>query len=148
MLLDRGTRILIEHCIGRFIEMTRLSILGIIIVAILVIVALFAPWIATHEVGATDLGLRYLGPSASHYFGTDSTGRDIFSRVVFGARISLQVGIIVVGVSAIVGTLLGALAGYYGGWVDRFISGLCLQVFLAFQDCCWRLRWWHSWAPA
>src|SRR5687767_3321339 len=103
--------------------MTRLSIVGIIIVATLVVVALFAPWIATHEVGATDLGLRYLGPSASHYFGTDSTGRDIFSRVVFGARISLQVGIIVVSVSAIIGTLLGALAGYYGGWVDRFISG-------------------------
>lgn len=112
--------------------MTRLSIIGIIIVAILVIVALFAPWIATHDVGATDLSLRYLAPSASHFFGTDSTGRDIFSRVVFGARISLQVGIIVVGVSAVIGTLLGALAGYYGGWVDRFISGYVFNVFLAF----------------
>ena len=112
--------------------MNRLGIIGIIIVVILVIVAVFAPWIATHDVGATDLGLRYLGPSASHYFGTDATGRDIFSRVVFGARISLQVGIIVVGVSAIVGTILGALAGYYGGWVDRFISGYVFNVFLAF----------------
>ena len=112
--------------------MNRLGIVGIFIVAILVIVAVFAPWIATHDVGATDLSLRYLAPSASHYFGTDSTGRDIFSRVVFGARISLQVGVIVVAVSAIVGTALGAIAGYYGGWVDRIVSGYVFNVFLAF----------------
>jgi len=112
--------------------MNRLSIVGLVIVAILVIVALFAPWIATHDVGATDLSIRYLGPSASHFFGTDATGRDIFSRVVFGARISLQVGIVVVAVSAVIGTLLGALAGYYGGWIDRIISGYVFNVFLAF----------------
>lgn len=114
------------------IEMNRLTIIGLIIVAILVIVAIFAPWIATHDVGATNLSLRYLPPSAQYFFGTDATGRDIFSRVVFGARISLKVGIVVVAVSAIVGTLLGALAGYYGGWIDRFISGYVFNVFLAF----------------
>jgi peptide/nickel transport system permease protein len=114
------------------IEMNRLTIIGLVIVAILVIVALFAPWIATHDVGATNLSLRYLPPSAQYFFGTDATGRDIFSRVVFGSRISLKVGIVVVAVSAIVGTLLGALAGYYGGWIDRFISGYVFNVFLAF----------------
>ena len=113
-------------------RMNRLTIVGLIIVAVLVIVAIFAPWIATHDVGATNLSLRYLPPSAQYFFGTDSTGRDIFSRVVFGARISLKVGIVVVTVSAIVGTLLGALAGYYGGWIDRFISGYVFNVFLAF----------------
>lgn len=112
--------------------MNRLTIVGLIIVAILVIVAIFAPWIATHDVGATNLSLRYLPPSSQYFFGTDSTGRDIFSRVVFGARISLKVGIVVVAVSAIVGTLLGALAGYYGGWIDRIISGYVFNVFLAF----------------
>lgn len=112
--------------------MNRLTIIGLIIVAILLVVAIFAPWIATHDVGATDLTIRYLGPNAAHWFGTDSTGRDVFSRVVFGARISLQVGIIVVGVSVFVGTILGALAGYYGGWVDRFVSGYVFNVFLAF----------------
>jgi peptide/nickel transport system permease protein len=112
--------------------MNRLTIVGLIIVSILVLVAIFAPWIATHDVGATNLSLRYLPPSAQYFFGTDSTGRDIFSRVVFGARISLKVGIVVVSVSAIVGTLLGALAGYYGGWIDRIISGYVFNVFLAF----------------
>jgi len=112
--------------------MNRLTIIGLVIVAVLVIVALFAPWIATYDVGATDLSMRYLGPSAAHWFGTDSTGRDIFSRVVFGARISLQVGIIVVLVSAFIGTILGAVAGYYGGLVDRVVSGYVFNVFLAF----------------
>ena len=88
--------------------------------------------IAPYDVGATDLAIRYLPPSAAHWFGTDSTGRDIFSRVVYGARISLQVGIIVVAVSAFVGTILGAIAGYYGGWVDRIVSGYVFNVFLAF----------------
>ncbi len=79
--------------------MNRLTKIGLVIVAVLVIVALFAPLIAPYEVGETNLSMRYLAPSAQHWFGTDSTGRDIFSRVVFGARISLQVGVIVVTVS-------------------------------------------------
>lgn len=112
--------------------MNRLSIIGLVIVAVLVIVAIFAPWIATHDVGATNLSMRYLPPSAAHWFGTDSTGRDVFSRIVFGARISLRVGLIVVAVSAIIGTFLGAIAGYYGGWVDRIVSGYVFNVFLAF----------------
>lgn len=112
--------------------MNRLAIIGIGIVAVVLIAAIFAPWIATQDVGATNLSIRYLPPTAAHWFGTDSTGRDIFARVVFGARISLRVGIIVVTVSAIVGTLLGALAGYYGGWIDRLLSGYVFNVFLAF----------------
>lgn len=112
--------------------MNRLTIVGLVIVGILVIVAIFAPWIATHEVGATNLSIRYLPPSSTYFFGTDSTGRDIFSRIVFGAQISLEVGLIVVSVSAVVGTFLGALAGYYGGWIDRIVSGYVFNVFLAF----------------
>src|SRR2546423_9289979 len=114
--------------------MNRLTIVGLVIVAVLVIVAIFAPWIATHDVGATNPSLRFLPPSSQYFFGTDSTGRDIFSRVVFGARISLKVGIVVVTVSAIVGTLLGALAGFYGrggeNIVNRytFAQVVCLSV--------------------
>jgi len=97
-----------------------------------VLVAVFAPWIAGQDVGITDLGRRYLAPSSQHWFGTDATGRDVFARVVFGARISLTVGLTVVIVSSIIGTLLGAFAGYYGGWFDRIMSGYVFNVFLAF----------------
>jgi peptide/nickel transport system permease protein len=112
--------------------MNRLTIIGIVIVAILLLVAISAPLITTYEVGETNLAIRYLPPSAAHFFGTDSTGRDIFTRVVYGARISLKVGVTVVAVSAFIGTILGAIAGYYGGWVDRFVSGYVFNVFLAF----------------
>src|SRR5258705_9572108 len=112
--------------------MNRLTIIGLVIVSILVMVAILAPWIATHDVAATNLSIRYLPPSAQYLFGTDATGRDIFSRIVFGARISLEVGIVVVSVSAFVGTILGAFAGYYGGWIDRIVSGYVFNVFLAF----------------
>src|SRR5213082_2331128 len=112
--------------------MNRLSIIGLVIVIVFVLVAIFAPWIAHYDVGATNLAMRYMPPSAAHWFGTDSTGRDIFSRVVFGARISLEVGVIVVLVSAFVGTIIGAVAGYYSGWVDAFLSGYFFNVFLAF----------------
>lgn len=100
--------------------------------AILVAVAIFAPYIATHDVTAQNLALRYAAPSAEHWLGTDALGRDVFSRVIFGTRISLQVGIIVVAVSTIVGTVLGALAGFYGGWIDSLLSGYIFNVFLAF----------------
>jgi peptide/nickel transport system permease protein len=112
--------------------MNRLAIVGIIIVVVFVLVAIFAPWIAHYDVGSTNLVMRYMPPSAAHWFGTDSTGRDIFSRVVFGARISLEVGVVVVAVSAFVGTLIGAVAGYYGKWVDAVLSGYVFNVFLAF----------------
>ena len=113
-------------------RMNRLSIIGLVIVIIFVLVAIFAPWIAHYDVGATNLAMRYMPPSAAHWFGTDSTGRDIFSRVVFGARISLEVGVIVVVVSTIIGTLIGAVAGFYSGWVDSLLSGYVFNVFLAF----------------
>lgn len=112
--------------------MNRLAIFGFVVVVILIFVAIFAPWIATQDISATDLSNRYLAPSAAHWFGTDSIGRDVFARVIYGARISLRVGITVVVISAIVGTILGALSGYYGGWIDRIMSGYVFNVFLAF----------------
>ena len=112
--------------------MNRLAIFGLMFIALLVVLALFASQIATHNIAATNLAARYMPPSAEHWFGTDATGRDIFSRVVFGARISLRVGLVVVSVSAVVGTIIGALAGYYGGWIDRIVSGYVFNVFLAF----------------
>ena len=112
--------------------MNRLAYIGIFIAAIFLIVAIFAPWVATHDVTAQNLAIRYAAPSAEHWFGTDSLGRDVFSRVVYGARISLEVGIIVVSVSSIIGIFIGAIAGFYGGLVDRILSGYVFNVFLAF----------------
>ena len=112
--------------------MNRLAYIGIAIAAIFILAAIFAPWIATHDVLAQDLAIRYSAPSAAHWFGTDSLGRDVFSRVVYGARISLQVGIIVVTISAIIGIFFGSIAGFFGGLVDRFLSGYVFNVFLAF----------------
>jgi len=112
--------------------MNRLAIFGLVFIAALLVLAVFAPVIATHDVGATDLTARYLPPSAEHWFGTDAAGRDLFSRVVYGARISLMVGLVVVLVSSVVGTSIGAIAGYFGGWVDRVVAGYLFNVFLAF----------------
>lgn len=112
--------------------MNRLANFGLVVVGILVVVAVLAPFITSYDVGATDLLRRYQSPSAAHWFGTDATGRDVFTRVVYGTRISLQVGLTVVIVSTVVGTVIGALAGYYGGWIDRIVSGYLVNVFLAF----------------
>src|SRR3982750_4413870 len=98
--------------------MSRLAYIGIAIAVIFILAAIFAPWIATYDVALQNLAMRYASPSADHWFGTDGLGRDVFSRVVFGARISLEVGITVVAVSSVVGTIIGAVAGFYGGFVD------------------------------
>jgi len=112
--------------------MNRLAYIGIAIAAIFILAAIFAPLIATHDVTAQNLAMRYAAPSAAHWFGTDSLGRDVFSRVVYGARISLEVGIIVVTVSSVIGVIIGSIAGFYGGIVDRILSGYIFNVFLAF----------------
>ena len=112
--------------------MNRLSYIGIAIASIVILVAIFAPFIATHDVTAQNLAMRFASPSAEHWFGTDALGRDVFSRVVYGARISLEVGITVVVVSGVIGIFIGAIAGFYGGIVDKILSGYIFNVFLAF----------------
>src|SRR5262245_15752028 len=112
--------------------MNRLAYIGIVIAAVVILTAIFAPLIATHDVTVQNLMARYADPSGEHWFGTDALGRDVFSRVVYGARISLQVGITVVAVSSVIGIVIGAIAGFYGGFVDKFLSGYVFNVFLAF----------------
>jgi peptide/nickel transport system permease protein len=112
--------------------MNRLAYIGIVIAAVLVIAAIFARFIATQDPIAQDLAMRYAAPSAEHWFGTDGIGRDVFSRLVYGARISLQVGIVVTLVSALVGMFIGSIAGFYGGIIDKILSGYVFNVFLAF----------------
>ena len=104
---------------------------GAAIVLTVIVAALFGPIVAPFDPSIQEMALRLEGPTGLHWFGLDELGRDIFTRVLYGARISLLVGIVVVGVSATVGIALGAIAGYFGGRVDEVISRI-IDVLLAF----------------
>jgi len=95
--------------------------LGTIVILILVLTALFAPWLAPYDPFKTNLREALRSPSSAHLLGTDALGRDILSRVIYGSRTSLEVGVIAVGLAAISGMLLGLCAGYFGGWLERGI---------------------------
>lgn len=104
---------------------------GAIIVAIVMLAALVAPWVLPWDPAYQDLPHRLDGPSWQHWFGLDELGRDILARVLLGARVSLMVGIVVVGVSSIVGMAVGSVSGYFGGRVDQAIGRL-MDVLMAF----------------
>jgi peptide/nickel transport system permease protein len=110
----------------------RLAAAGLVLVTMFVIFAIFAPWIAPQSPSAIDLPSRLQPPSAAHWFGTDELGRDILSRVIYGARISMLVGASVVAGSLLLGLILGSIAGYYGGVTDRFFSVIVMNAFLSF----------------
>ena len=122
--LGRGYRILLA------LAKNPLAVVGAIIVALLVITALAAPLIATADPIAQNLAQRLLPPSAEHWMGTDELGRDIWSRVVFGSRITLTIVLLVAVIAAPVGLLVGAVAGYFGGWTDRILMGIT-DIFLS-----------------
>jgi peptide/nickel transport system permease protein len=103
---------------------------GLIIIA-LVFLAVFAPLLATHGVDQPDMRNRFSLPTAVHWLGTDNLGRDLWSRLIFGARISLSIGIISVTVAALIGTSVGLAAGYFGGWIDMLLMRIT-DVFLGF----------------
>jgi peptide/nickel transport system permease protein len=101
-----------------------LALAGLIIIGIISFMAIFAPWIAPFDPDAIKVKNILLSPSATHLMGTDGLGRDVYSRMLFGARISLLVGIVAVGIATIIGIVLGAIAGFYRGWVDTVIMRL------------------------
>ncbi|HUJ31365.1 MAG TPA: ABC transporter permease [Candidatus Acidoferrum sp.] len=105
---------------------------GLALTLLLVILALGAPWLSRYDPTAQNLPARLSTPSAAHWMGTDDLGRDIFSRIVYGARVSMTVSISVVLGAGIVGLALGALAGYFGGWFDRFVNTILINAFLSF----------------
>jgi len=101
-----------------------------VFVLLLVAVAIFAPWIVPYDAeNYFDYDSLNALPSSQHWFGVDPLGRDIFSRIVMGARVSLTAGFVSVAVGAVIGTLLGLIAGYYEGWPDRFIMRICDVLF-------------------
>ena len=109
-----------------------LAAVGIVLVVIFLIFAWFAPWIAPQDPAAINLPVRLDPPSRLHSFGTDELGRDVLSRVIYGARISMLVGSSVVAISLALGLVIGSIAGYYGGRIDRFINVVVMNAFLSF----------------
>ncbi|EJF79781.1 hypothetical protein MCO_00943 [Bartonella sp. DB5-6] len=109
------------------------ALIGLVIISIIVICAFFAPWIATHDFLSNDLVHRLQPPSMLHYFGTDELGRDIFSRIVFGARITLYIVFLTTIIVGPIGLIVGTVSGYIGGWVDTVLMRI-VDIFLAFPS--------------
>jgi len=128
-----------EKAVGPWLEgwrsfkKSKVSLVGAGIVIFFIILAVIGPFIAPQGINEQDLTKRLLAPSADHWFGTDDFGRDIFSRIIHGARISLWVGFFSVILSVIIGSLLGIIAGYYGKWIDTIISRI-FDIMLAFPS--------------
>lgn len=114
---------LLKDAFDRLIA-NRLAMIGLIIVALLILIALIGPYITPHDFLSQNLDARNQAPSSLHWFGTDDLGRDILSRVIYGARTAIIVAFSVTILSFIIGTILGALAGYLGGKFDSFVSWL------------------------
>jgi peptide/nickel transport system permease protein len=109
----------------------KLALIGLSIVILLILIAILAPVISPYDPNIRIKEDSSLGPSRVHFFGTDLLGRDIFSRVIYGSRISIEVGIIAVGISVILGLILGALSGYFGNIPDTVIMRIA-DIFFAF----------------
>ena len=118
--------------VWRRLRKNKMAMLGLTIISILVLLALFADVIADYDEVAIKMNtsIRLQGPSKDHILGTDELGRDIFARIIHGARVSLQVGIIAVGIAIVIGGTLGAIAGFYGGKFDNIIMR-AMDIFLA-----------------
>jgi peptide/nickel transport system permease protein len=115
-----------------FRSRNRLAFAGFIIVTLVSVSAIMAPWLVLYEPSAQQLPERLSGPSLEHPFGTDELGRDMFSRVLMGTRVSMRVGATVVLLSSVVGVLIGGAAGYLGGRFDAFVTAIVIDSFLAF----------------
>jgi len=109
-----------------------LAATGVVLVILFVITALFAPWIAPQDPAHIALPTRLSPPSSAHWCGTDEVGRDILSRLIYGSRISMLVGSSVVAASLALGLIIGSLAGYYGGGIDRFVNVILMNAFMSF----------------
>jgi len=122
------------YVLGSRLKRNKLMLFGLIVVGVLTIMALFAPLISYYDPLEISIEKALLPPSGAHILGTDHLGRDIFSRIAYGARISLSIGFIAVGISILIGILIGSLAGYYGNRMDavlmRFVDiMLCFPSF-------------------
>lgn len=109
----------------------KLAMIGAIIVTIFILMSLFAPFITKHDPNAIDMSKLNLPPNGEHIFGTDSTGRDLFARILYGGRISILIGVMSAITTSIIGTILGLITGYHRGWIDSLVIRISeiLQAF-------------------
>ena len=127
---DRSVQASIIRRTWYIIKKSPLSLVGILLILVITIFAGFAPWIAPYNPQKINFNQAFQPPSVHHLCGTDDLGRDIFSRIVYGARISLEIAFTVVSIATLVGTVLGLISGYFGGTVDMGIMRV-VDVFLA-----------------
>lgn len=130
--LGKATRTPREMYLSRF-RRSPLCVIGSALLLLLIFLALFGPLLAPHDPILVNTVDRFLSPNSTYLFGTDEFGRDIFSRILYGARIAVQVGLVSVVVAFFGGIILGLISGYYGGWVDTVLSRL-LEIWLSFPD--------------
>jgi len=121
---------------ARALRRDRLALISLAIILFFVAGAIFAPWLAPYPdqgMGKANLGEKLDPPSSAHLLGTDDLGRDLLSRILLGSRPSLSIGLFVVGLAMLIGTPLGAIAGYFGGWIDQAIMRIT-DIFLSFPS--------------
>lgn len=126
-VINDGMRLRRQGQFGQVMHRLRknkVAMLGLIVILAIILVAVLSPWISPYDYAKTSKTDRYATPSAEHWFGCDAMGRDIFSRILYGARASLLMGLSATAVATVIGVLLGALVGYYGGWVDNLVMRL------------------------
>ena len=136
----------------RMCRQNKLAAFSAALILVVILIAIFAPVLAPYGEAEQDLISRLQGPSAAHWFGTDELGRDVFSRILYGSRLSLTIGILPSIISLVVGIFFGLLAGYFGGWVDYVIMrladimlsipSLLLAMVAGVVPGTWLLRWW------
>ena len=117
----------------RFLLRNPMTLAGLTVISVLMIVALFAPWIASHDPLQQDLTRALQAPGATHWFGTDEYGRDVFSRLVYGSRITLYIVLLVTVIVGPIGLLIGTVSGYFGGWVDSLFMRIT-DIFISFPS--------------
>jgi peptide/nickel transport system permease protein len=117
--------------LGKKLRSQPLAVAGCVLLIVFLACAVLAPWLAPRDPAQLNLGARLAGPGPGHWFGTDELGRDILSRIIYGARISLIVAVSVVALSLGLGLLAGAAAGWYGGWTDTVLNVYVSNAFLA-----------------
>ncbi len=132
--IQRSEQERLRHLFWKRFRKNKLALFGACIVLFLFLIALFSSWISPYDPDRIDIKQILQAPTWQHVFGTDQLGRDVFSRMIWGSRISLMVGFVAMGIATTIGIFLGALAGYYGEWVDNLIMRfvdimLCFPTF-------------------